>query len=523
MKLNKYFVIILLLLNQFFLLHADWNFHSEDKLISYYLGLKEGGELNRFVYHPLVETEYNKGFNIEPSSMLASFNSTYAKGINDGAPLQGRGLNGRIDLGLAYSGAWYSFSLMPEFWVSQNSDFDIIPTSNSSGYGDYYADFDNLQRYGDDIFSEFNLGQSYIELRWKEILDINISTRNFQYGSSKYNPIIMSNNSKGIPNINWGTHKPLPLLKGNWEFRIFYGQLNESKFYSGSSPDSKAFLSSTVLAYKPEFIPGLSLGVSTLYYRPWSNIQWTDSFGALKILYGAITSAGKVGATSEGSGSDDSDQSAALYIDWYFPASNFHCYAEWARNDFSGGLDNFILFPEHSQGLTIGFSKLIESGVGDFMLSFEFTELMQQRDYVFHPAGPWYRHAWGDSYHQGYSNSGQIFGAPIGPGSNSQTIELVYFRKSQKHELKFNRTLYDNDYFYNVYVPNVGLNGANYFDASLYAERVELNMSLKSTFNFDTYDLMGGFTISYYMNHNYIPSNDLWNFYAQLGFRYHIN
>lgn len=520
MKFNR-LILVMIFFNSLVCINADWSFHSEDFEDSYYLDLKNDSERNRLIYNPLIETEYNKGFNVAPVSVLSSFNSTYAHGGNDGAPWQGRGLNGRLEAGVSYSSSWYSILFLPEFWVAQNSDFEIIPTTFSSSFGDYYVESDNLQRFGDKIFSEFNWGQSYLELRWNDILDINISTRNFQFGSSKYNPIIMSNNSKGIPNLNFGTHRSLPFLWGKWEFRMFYGQLNESEFYDGESPDDKAFLSSSVLAYRPDFIPGLSLGVNTLYYRPWSNIHWTDSFGALRILTTSVTTSGSSGATFGFSGTDDTDQVASVHIDWFLPESNFHFYFEWARNDFSGGPKYFMLYPEHTQGLTLGFSKLVVSRIGDFLLTFEYTELGQERDYVFHTAGSWYRHPVGDSYWQGYTNSGQLFGAPIGSGSNCQTIEFTYFREKQKHKLKLNRTLYDNDYFYNIYVPAVGLDGENYWDSSLYAQRVELNASLNSTLNFESFDILTGFSLSYYMNHNYKPDNNLWNFYAQLGVRYY--
>ncbi len=522
--MSKKLIIFILSLSLTNMLFADWSFNSEDYEYRYYTDLKGETIPSHLIYRPLTEVKYSEGFNILPISLLSSFNSAYAQGSNDGAPWQGRGFNGRGELGVSYSNDWISLDLVPEFWIAQNSDFEIIDTVYSSGYGDYYNDFDNLQRYGNESIYDINFGQSSIDIQFLNLFSIGLSTKNFKFGSSKYNPIIMSNHAQSIPNLSLGSKDKIPTKIGSVEFRMIYGQLNESDFYDGGSPDDKAFFSSLILAYEPSFIPGLSLGVDTLYYKPWDNIETIDSIGSMRILYGAITSAGSTGANSGAtgaSGSDDTDQVASVVMDWHYPGSTFHAYLEWARNDYSGGWDNFLLFPEHSQGLTVGFSKLLEFKIGDFLLSYEFTELAQERDKAFHAAGPWYRHDF-SGYEQGYSNEGQVFGAAIGPGSNSQTAEITYIREKQKYQFRVNRTLYDNDYYYNVYVPTVGLDKENHFDSSLYANRVELNFGLKTTFEFDSFDLLAGIELSNYMNHNYKPGNDVFNFYAQLGIRYHF-
>lgn len=533
--MKQLLVIIFIFTSSF--IYCDWSFHSEDSEWNYYRELKGEKEDRHMFYNPLIETSYNKGFQIAPVSTLGSFNSTYANGINDGAPWQGRGFNGRFEAGLHYSNSWLSIDLLPEFWVAQNSDFDTMETPLSSGWGDYYKvydqenqtyifqPFDSLQRYGDELYYEFDFGQSHIEANYKELIELSLSTRNFSYGSAKYNPIIVSKHSKAIPNLNFGTYDKLESPIGNIEFKMTYGIMKESDFYDNGSPDENAFLSSLTLGYEPWFIPGLSLGVNTLYYRPYKNAELNDLFGPINIITSAITSGGKGGATGAHSGSDDTDQFASVVADWKAPGTNFHIFMEWGRNDFNGGLENMLTTPEHSQAFSIGASYLLEYGIGDFLLSVEFTELKQERDHVYRPAGPWYRHGWGESWHQGFVNNGQIMGAPIGPGSNSQTVEVTYFKNRQKYSLIFNRTLFDNDYYYNVYVPIVGLDdkseGGNWFNSSLYAHRWKMSLMLNSTIIFNNFDLYAGAEVAHYYNFNYIPDNDKWNFYGQLGIRYY--
>lgn len=524
--MKQLLVIIFIFTSSF--IYCDWSFHSEDSEWNYYRELKGEKEDRHMFYNPLIETSYNKGFQIAPISTLGSFNSTYANGINDGAPWQGRGFNGRFEAGLHYSNSWLSIDLLPEFWIAQNSDFDTIETPNSSGWGDYWKEFDNLQRYGNESYYEIDFGQSHIEAKYKDFFELSISTRSFSYSSAKYNPILVSKHSKAIPNLNFGSYDKLGSPIGNIEFKLTYGFMEESYFYDNESPDENAFLSSLTMGYEPWFIPGLSLGINTLYYRPLKNAELNDLFGPINIITSAVLSGGKKGATGAYSGSDDTDQFASVMADWQAPGTNFHVYLEWARNDFNGGLETVIMTPEHTQGLTIGASQLLEYSIGDFLISVEFTELAQERDKVYRHSGSWYRHAWLESWHQGYVNNGQIVGAPIGPGSNSQTLEITYFRKRQKHSFIFNRTLYDNDYYYNVYVPSVGLDNskeddpdANFQNSDLYAHRWKMSLMLNSTIYFNNFDLYAGAEVAHYYNFNYIPDNDKWNFYGQLGIRYY--
>lgn len=512
MKKIIYIVMTLLIMSPIF---SDWNFHSEDKEWEYYHSLNGDIEKDNLIYHQLVENQYNRGFNLEPLSALSSFNSSYARGSNDGAPWQGRGLNYRMDFGVSYSNSWFSLLLAPEFWIAQNSDFSIMNTQWSSGYGDYYPnEYDALQRYGDEPFYDFTLGQSSAEFLIIDMFAISLGAKNYQYGSSKYNPVIMSNHAKGIPSLNLGTKNSVETPIGGVEFHISYGQLNSSDFYEGNYP--KSFISTMAIGYQPKVIPGLTLGANTLYYRPWENIDANDAVGNFRILIGAITSGGRKGATGGHSGNDDSDQVASITVDWTLPGSGFHSYLEWGRNDFNGGARNFLLNPEHSQALTVGVSKLFTTDIGDFTLGYEFTEMAQERDYVYHDAGPWYRHG---KNGRGFSNTGQTFGAPIGPGSNSQTVEIGYYRERQKYQLLLNRTLYDNDYYYNHYIPSVGLDGSNYTNSDLYANRVELSAGVKATIEFRRFDLLAGVTVSNFLNRDYIPANDQVNFYGQLGIR----
>jgi hypothetical protein len=52
---------------------------------------------------------------------------------------------------------------------------------------------------------------------------------------------------------------------------------------------------------------------------------------------------------------------------------------------------------------------------------------------------------------QGWANNGQLIGASIGPGSNSQSISLSWNKGYNKIGVFVERTVYNNDFYFSVY------------------------------------------------------------------------
>ena len=75
------------------------------------------------------------GFTLIDPEAWFSYNSAKPLGSNDGAVWQGKGLNTSVTAGIEFSSEYFDIRLNPQFWFAQNSDFEIIPTSWSSGYG----------------------------------------------------------------------------------------------------------------------------------------------------------------------------------------------------------------------------------------------------------------------------------------------------------------------------------------------------------------------------------------------------
>jgi hypothetical protein len=99
----------------------------------------------------------------------------------------------------------------------------------------------------------------------------------------------------------------------------------------------------------------------------------------------------------------------------------------------------------------------IKSNKSYFRLNVEMTQLQlyNPKD-MFYPGwafvgglpNSWYTN---ETIKQGYTNEGQIIGASIGPGSNSQTINMSYHYKYNHIGIMVERISQNNDFFSVVY------------------------------------------------------------------------
>ncbi|MDB5210580.1 MAG: hypothetical protein JWQ30_1407, partial [Sediminibacterium sp.] len=83
---------------------------------------------------------------------------------------------------------------------------------------------------------------------------------------------------------------------------------------------------------------------------------------------------------------------------------------------------------------------------------------------VFGPPNPnsnsWYTSA---TIRHGYTNEGQVMGAAIGPGSNSQTLNISWIREQNQVGVQFQRVMHNTDFYYYHYFN--GLIGGGNTDA----------------------------------------------------------
>ena len=108
------------------------------------------------------------------------------------------------------------------------------------------------------------------------------------------------------------------------------------------------------------------------------------------------------------------NQAAGIFLDGFWEDSNAEIYAEYHHNDSKFNFRDLILDSEHSRAVTFGIQKVFNSNL---LFSWEWTQLEQSASRILRDAGSWYMHY---QVYDGYTNRGEVLGAGIGPGSNSQ-------------------------------------------------------------------------------------------------------
>ena len=445
--------------------------------------------------------------------VIVSYNSRVAHSYNDGSFWQGRGLNNKVTLGFYLKSDIFTLTVLPEFWVAENKDFDIVSTTSSGGYGDYWTVFDNLQRYGGKLYTDLNLGQTDLRFIILENFTLGLSNQNINIGPGRHNNIILGSQGAGFLHTDFGTIKPIPVLNlGSYEFRTMYGLLEESDFFDNNDSNNYGWYSGVSAGFSPSLLPHLKLGFNHYYTKPFSEFEPLDLIRHIP------------GVDATNSAIDLKDTVVSATFDYSIPAYGFRAYGELARNDQFSTPIGLWTEPEHTMAMTLGFTQNIYTFANNNKLIFsgEITDLQQQSTLIHRFAGPWYRHSWA-GWSQGYTNRGQLLGSTIGPGSNGQIAELTYVHNKGFINLIYQRIAHDKDYYYYIYKNELE---EYYGDIARRSPETPVRaytegiIGVEALYQFTSISIFGRFEIDNHFNYNNIRVDDFTNIYIKLGVNY---
>lgn len=375
--------------------------------------------------------------------LFTSYNSDYPTGGNDGALWQGRGFNTAISVGAGYRYNFLEMVLRPVFVSSDNRDFDLSPTPPYQGLSPFamaqtYSDIP--QRFGTDGVNRFDLGESYLKASYSGWA-AGISNERFRTGPAIHNPLLFGYNAPGFFHFFAGTDAPFEALYGQFQTRIFWGGLRDSGYFYDeevqSNQSGSRYITGFTLNYNPDFLTGLHIGFTrtAVSYVPDSGI------GLPELLMAFQRSQDKLYDIPP---KEARFTKSAFFIRWHFPETGFEAYAEWGRNDNRRTLRDIITEPELNSGYVLGFIKRFHLGTtGRLTVNGEITNLensavtAQSRDFNI-----WYTHP---VIQQGFTHRGQVLGAPIGPGSNTQQLHIAYYDRFGKAGFTLGRIAHHND------------------------------------------------------------------------------
>ncbi len=372
---------------------------------------------------PLLAFDWG-AFYLEDSRLFQSFNLQTPHGMNDEGLWQGRGYNLALKGGVSFKSPYLDIVLYPEFYFSQNREFDIMTASSWSGseYGYPYSGIDTPQRFGNGPYVYGGWGQSQIRVKYKN-WNLGFGTQNVWIGPASHSAILWSNNASGFPHIDIGLDRSQTKI-GDFEFHMWWGWLKSSPFYKRSDANAyKDFITGITLSYAPSFIPGFTLGL-----HKTSQVA-LDNFDA----YALIASLDPGVLRDYGTGSNEPDAAdgrASITWSWLLPSAGFEFYGEWLMEDFADNLEAFVMTPEHAAAYTLGIKQriMLKGASRNFLfLNCEISSLNWSLDYYINSIG------WGGGFfrhyrtHLGYANKGQGLGSGVGTGGEFQHIEVDYY------------------------------------------------------------------------------------------------
>lgn len=423
-----------------------------------YLAYLNEGELNHGIWTESHINRLNRNdesifrFGIYNPQTRVTINTTHPNGTNNESAWYGRGLNSEITGGFWISNDYLTVTFRPQIVSQQNRNFEPprFLLSDETGNLLYNAEalgetIDLPYRFGADSYQTYSLGYSSIRLHYKQ-LETGFSTEPLSWGPNVNYPLLLSNNAPGLNHFFLGTRAPIhiPYL-GRFEFSLI-GAFPEDSDYFILDEDEKMnqrFMSGINISFSPQISPNLHFGFARNIhtYLGDDGFKLSDLGMLLDPFYleEFIRIRGNLNTIKP------RNHLNSVYARWIWPENQFEIYGEFYREDFAWDTRDFLMEPRHNSGYAFGLQKLIFAPFAQFyLLNVEFTNMtpsylqeVRRQDYYYtHP-----------EIRQGHTNRGQLLGAAIGPGSNSQIIRLDAYKEWGKIGL-FTQRLADNNHFH---------------------------------------------------------------------------
>jgi hypothetical protein len=418
---------------------------------------------------------------ILPAELLASYQSAYPRDRNNGALWSGRGVSGSITSGIYARLGFLSAAIAPVATYSANTSFRVAESLTDSEYGAaWMSDIDYPQRFGAGSLQEVSLGDSYVRADLHGFA-AGISNESVWWGPQRFFPIIMSNTSAGFPHFFIGTGRPVNVGIGRLQGEFTWGELSESDFFDQDEANDDRLFAGIAIGIEPRGLRGLWLGVTRAYHKSIP----PDGLSISEILRAPYTE------IQRNIGAGDNNL-LSVFARWAMAPAGFELYGEWARDDGWEGGGDLIREIDHSQGYGIGFQKIVADSSRMYRV---YGELLHLESALPYRAGrsvvTFYQNG---SVVQGHTQRGQLLGAWIGPGGDSQILGVDRIRDGTEIGAYLQRARYNDDIYYTNFGPQFGGSGHD----------VELTAGVRGSQRWGTIRVFGELALSRRWNRSFV-------------------
>jgi hypothetical protein len=381
-----------------------------------------------------------------PVRLASTLNSAFADDRNNGVMWSGRGLSTALSGGVELRVGPVSAAFNPVLTYSANADFATTTQPNAlyDSLTQLRRRLDWPERFGRDGFAQFDLGQSYVRVDGFGV-GLGASTENVWWSPGIRNSIVLGSSAPGFPHVFLGSSKPINTPIGRIDFEALWGQVGESEYFDTVPGNGDRLYAGLTVTYEPRWLPGLQLGLNRAF------MHMPDSVSTAEFIFGIFQPPLKsqLATPDNPQGLSPDDQIASLFARWVLPAAQFEAYVEWAKADHNADWWDLLNQPDHAQAYTLGIQKIVP-GVNRWLrVQAEMTHLNAGTTSRSGRGGgnvvAYYVHS---RIAQGYTNEGQLLGAWIGPGSNTQFIAADLMGGHTSWGAYVERIAHDNDAYY---------------------------------------------------------------------------
>lgn len=391
-----------------------------------------------------------------PASLSIAYNSHHPFGWNDAAMIPAKGTQAMASGGIIIESGRWSLQLMPQLVYAANPSFETFPTEHADTYWDtnyrLLNTIDMPERFGTKRYQQILPGQSAIRYNTRNF-SLGISTENHWWGPGRYNALVMSNNAPGFLHFTANTTRPIATPIGTFEAQLVAGQLLSSgifpadtnRYFNGNrlykaKKEENRYMTGITVSWQPKWVKGLTLGVAQASYQYVSDIA---GIADILPLAGVVTSSSQQAGKKASLGS--------LFARYVLPKDHTEVYLEYGRNDRVPTPTNIWTDVNYPRAFVGGFRKLFPlKKPGTWLdLSVELTQMGLPTPELVLEGISFYAHPF---VRQGYTHRGQVIGVGIGPGSNSQTIDLSWVKGYNKVGLRIERLARNMDFNYTAFI-----------------------------------------------------------------------